>query len=144
MKIRSNVAVLAAAILMFTGLATAQGVYTPEKGSPERTAILGALRVPVERSLKQKVVFVTDTFNVKGNWAFIAGRPQQPDGNSPDYSATPYADQGDAFDNNIFALLKKANGKWRVVKYAIGCTDVCYMEWDKTYKAPRDIFGFGD
>jgi len=32
----------------------AQGATTPAKGSSERTAILNALRVPVEKELKQK------------------------------------------------------------------------------------------
>ncbi len=37
--------------------AFAQTVYTPEKGSAERKAILDALRAPVEKELKQKIVF---------------------------------------------------------------------------------------
>jgi len=135
---------LLAAIFVLTGSALAQGVYTPEKGSPERKAILDALRRPVEKELKQQIVFVANNFNVKGNWAFIGGDPQSPDGGQPDYRGTPYQEAKDAdmFDNNFFALLKKSGGKWKVVHYAIGCTDVCYADWWSRYKAPKAIFPY--
>ena len=131
-------------VLCLTGTALAQKVYTPEKGSAERTAILNALRAPVERELKQKVSFSVETFNVQGAWAFLGGAPQTPDGNTPNYKNTPYAEQEEtgAFDNNIFAVLKKTGGKWKVVTYAIGCTDVCYAIWWKDYKAPKAIFPY--
>lgn len=124
----------------------AQTVRTPEKGSAERKQILDVLRVPVERQLKQKVVFVADDFRVQGNWAFVGGRPQSPSGGDPDYRGTIYyeAQNEGAFDNNFFALFKKTGGKWRVVKYAIGCTDVCYADWWRTYKAPKAIFPYAE
>lgn len=122
----------------------AQTVYTPEKGSAERKAILDALRIPIERDLKQKIVFVADNFNVFGNWAFIGGTPQSVTGGAPDYSRTQYADaqESGAFDNNFFALLKKTAGKWKVVTYAIGCTDVCYADWWSRHRAPKAIFPY--
>lgn len=122
----------------------AQSAHTPEKGSPERKAILEALRTPVERDLKQKVVFVADNFNVYGNWAFVGGTPQNLNGESPDYRRTQYADaqESGAFDNNIFALFRKTGGKWKVVTYAIGCTDVCYADWWRRYKAPKGVFPY--
>jgi hypothetical protein len=121
-----------------------QGAYTPEKGSAERTAILNALRVPVERELKQKIVFNVENFKVQGNWAFLSGDPQNSKGGRPNYKNTPYqkAIDADMFDNNFFALLKKTGGKWKVVTYAIGCTDVCYATWWKDYKAPKTIFPY--
>lgn len=140
-KIFPYVLIIAAALA--TTL-SAQSVYTPEKGSPERKAILDALRIPVERDLKQKVIFVADNFNVQGNWAFVGGRPQTADGARPDYSNTQYADAVDsgAFDNNLFALLKKTAGKWKVTTYAIGCTDVCYADWWRRYRAPKTVFPY--
>jgi len=124
--------------------AGAQTPYEPVKGSPERKAILDALRVPVERDLKQKVVFVADNFKVQGNWAFVSGTPQDSNGEVPNYRGTPYADavEAGAFDNNFFALLRKTSGKWKVTTYSIGCTDVCYTEWWKLYRAPKAIFPY--
>lgn len=122
--------------------ASAQAAYTPERGSAERKAILDALRIPVERDLKQKIVFVADNFMVQGTWAFVGGTPQGANGEAPDYSRTKYADayESGAFDNNFFALLRKTAGKWKVTTYAIGCTDVCYADWWRRYRAPKAIF----
>jgi hypothetical protein len=129
---------------MLFGAAQAQSVHTPGKGSAERKTILDTLRVPVERELKQKIVFAADTFNVSGNWAFIYGSMQAPDGGQPDFSRTRYAEakREGFFDNNFQAILKKAGTKWAVVKYQIGCTDVCYVEWWRQYRAPKAIFPY--
>lgn len=131
-------------VLIAATATSAQTAYTPEKGSPERKAILDALRIPVERDLKQKVVFVADNFKVQGTWAFVSGTPQNSTGGELDYSKTKYADQVDsgAFDDNFFALLRKSAGKWKVTNYAIGCTDVCYADWWQRFKAPKAIFPY--
>ena len=124
--------------------AAAQTAYEPAKGTPERKAILDALRIPVERDLKQKVVFVADSFKVQGNWAFVGGTPQSAMGGEPNYANTKFASafESGAFDNNFFALLKKTAGKWKVTTYAIGCTDVCYTNWWSRYRAPKAIFPY--
>jgi hypothetical protein len=131
---------LAFAVFVVSG----QTVYTPEKGSVERKAILDALRTPIERDLKQPIVFVTDNFKVQGTWAFVGGAPQTPTGGEPNYKGTKYAEayESGAFDNNFFAVLKKAGGKWKVTTYAIGCTDVCYSDWWRRFSAPKAIFPF--
>lgn len=131
-----------AIILAFACCTLAQSAYTPEKDSPERKAILDALRVPVEKKLNQKVVFSITDLKVQGAWAFLGGAPQSAGGGRPNYKGTVYQSAIDNgfFDNNIFAVLKKTAGKWKVVKYQIGCTDVCYAIWWKDYKAPKAIF----
>ncbi len=122
----------------------AQAVYTPAKGSAERKAIFDALRVPVERELRQKITFSAQQFNVSGSWAFVGGDPLSPDGGRPDYRGTEYqrAIEADMFDNNFFAILKKTGKRWKVVHYDIGCTDVCYADWWRRYKAPKAIFPY--
>lgn len=128
-----------AAVVLATSL-SAQSGYTPEKGSPERKLILDALRIPVERDLKQKIVFVADDFKVQGDWAFVSGRPTTPAGENPNLNNTAWDGQEDMFDHNFFGLLRKRAGKWRVVAYALGCTDVCYLDWWSRYKAPKAVF----
>ena len=122
----------------------AQSADTPAKDSSVRKAILSALRVPVEKKLKQKIVFNIDHFKVQGVWAFLSGEPQNTTGGKPDYKGTAYQAAIDAgmFDNNFFALLKKTGGKWKIVTYAIGCTDVCALDWSTQYKAPKEIFPY--
>lgn len=137
--------VLALLISIFGGsIVSAQQVYTPERGSAERKAILDALRAPVERELKQKVVFVAEHFNVQGTRAFIGGTLQNPEGGEPNWSITPYSEAKEEgfFDNNYFALLRKTSGKWKVTTRAIGCTDVCYADWWRRYRAPKVIFPY--
>lgn len=116
--------------------------HVPEKGSIERKAIVDALRVPVAKQLKQPVIFKIDHLKVQDNWAFLNGKPQTPDGSAIDYTNTVYQDALDAgaFDDGIVALLRKVNGKWTVVQYVIGATDVPYVDWDKEYRAPKRIF----
>lgn len=124
--------------------AVGQSVYTPEKGSAVRAGILNALRAPVKRDLRQKIVFVIDNFKVQGNWAFVSGNPQSPAGGEPSYRNTKYwtaVDSG-AFDNNFFALLKKTGSRWKVITFAIGCTDVCYSDWWSRYRSPKAIFPY--
>lgn len=131
-------------VLSFVSTAAAQSVYTPEKGSAERTAILDALRVPVKKALKQDIVFVTDNFNVQGSWAFVSGRPTTPSGERPSLKGTAWDGEEDLFDDNFFGLLRKRNGRWTVVTHALGCTDVCYADWWKRYKAPKAIFPYAE
>lgn len=120
----------------------AQTASTPSKGSPVRKAVLDALRIPVERELKQKVVFSVDTMKVQGAWAFANGSPLNTNNETPNYRGTRYQEaiDSEAFDNNFQALLKKTGSKWKVVTYAIGCTDVCWYGWWTKYKAPKSIF----
>ncbi|MGH9820387.1 MAG: hypothetical protein ACRD43_09480, partial [Pyrinomonadaceae bacterium] len=133
-----------AILLLLACSSFGQTVYTPEKGSPERKEILDTLRVPVVRELKQKIVFAAETFNVLGSWTFIYGTMQTPEGGQPDFSKTKYAraQRDGFFGNNFQALLKRTSGKWSVVKYQIGCTDVCYTGWWKQYRAPKAVFPY--
>lgn len=126
--------------LLFATTAVAQ--YTPEKGSVERKAITDALRVPVEKKVKQSVVFNIDHLKVQDEWALLFGAPRKPNGEKLDYSKTSYAEAValGMFDDNISALLHKVRGRWRVVRYVIGATDVPYIGWDKQYRAPSGIF----
>jgi len=130
-------------LLLFLCQAFAQNQpYTPERGTPERQAITDSLRLPVQKQLKAKVIFKIDHLKVQNGWAFIRGVPQQPNGNAVDYHGTSYQNAIDAgaFDDGIVALLRKRDGKWQVVKFVIGATDVPYTEWAQKYHAPAEIF----
>lgn len=121
-----------------------QTVQHPDKGSAERSALLDTLRPPVEKELKQNIVFVINQINVQGQWAFVDGRLQTKDGRVPIWKITRYAQAASygAQSDGISALLKRSGTGWRVVTKAIGCTDVCYVDWWKLYKAPKAIFPY--
>ena len=116
--------------------------HAPAPGTAERKAIADALRVPVEKKLKKSVVFKIEHLKVLNGWAFLRGVPQRPDGKPMDYGDTSYRRQKELgmFDDGISALLKQEGGKWVVVTYNIGATDVVYLDWPKKYKAPPAIF----
>ena len=136
--------ILASLLVLFfvTNALSQSAAYTPKQGSPERTAIMDALRKPVEEKLKQKVIFEVSHLKVQDGWAFLYGTPQQPGGKPIDYSKTPFKEEfkEGVFDNNFSALLHKKDDQWQVVALNIGATDVVWEDWDKQYKAPSAIF----
>lgn len=123
---------------------SAQNVVHPEKGSPERAALLDTIRPSVEKELKQNIVFVINQINVQGQWAFVDGRLRTTDGKVPSWKGTPYAQAAKygAQSDGISALLKRSGNSWRIITKAIGCTDVCYVDWWRKYKAPKAIFPY--
>lgn len=117
-------------------------VTTPRIGSPERTAMMDALRIPIERDLKQRIQFKIESIRRQGNWAFLKGMPLRQDGKKIDYSKTRYAEavkQG-AFGYGVCALFKKTGKTWKVAKYVLGASDVPYTTWWKQFGAPKAIF----
>ena len=143
MKIFCRAMLVAIVAFQAAAFAQQQGPHTPPRNDPERQAILDALRVPVEKVLKSKVVFKVDHLKAQGGWAFLRGVPRRPDGKEIDYRPTIYWDsiQNGVFDDWVCALLRREDaGGWKVVQDAIGATDVVYEGWDKEYGAPPEIF----
>jgi hypothetical protein len=116
--------------------------HTPKAGSPERKALMDALRLPVEKELGRKVIFKVDHLKVLDDWAFMRGLPQQPNGSAIDYRGTSHeqAIKDGIFDDGICALLKRQGDKWTVITYQIGATDVPWVTWGEEFKAPAAIF----
>jgi hypothetical protein len=111
---------------------------SPKPGSAERTALLDAARVPVERDLGQPIVFEVTTLRVTPDWAFIHGVPKRPDGKPVDYSKSIYADEAKngSFSGEAAVLLARDGTGWRVVTYAVGFGDVVWDGWDEEFGAP--------
>lgn len=130
-------------LILSCASARAQDVpQTPEPNSPERKAIMNTLRVPLEKELKQRVVFRIRRLKVQNGWAFLEGVPHQPDGKPVNHRNTRHqtAIEAGAFDDGILALLRKEEGAWRVVVYDIGSTDYPAPSCQQKYKAPPGIF----
>jgi hypothetical protein len=120
--------------------------HHPTNGTTERKAILDAMRPDVENDIGPKVVFEVNAINVKDGFAFVDAIPRRPSGAKIDYSKTGYREliKEEHFDGgndaNIYALLKQKDGRWRLLTYVIGPTDVAYAGWWWTYSAPKAIF----
>ena len=131
---------------LLVGLPAAMAAYTPARGSAERKAILNALRVPVQRNVHQSVEFRILRLRVQSGWAFVEAEPQRPGGGKINYRGTRYwpAVQAGAFGGLVHGLLRKQGGRWRVVTYVVGASDVVYSPWARRYGAPRAIFPYSE
>ena len=96
--------------------------------SPERKAVLGALRPAIEAKLGPNVEFVVAVMRVEDSWAFVVADPQRKGGKPID----GWRIFGEHFDNmdglRLEAILRKQGGRWKVVDYGIGATDVWYCD----------------
>ena len=94
----------------------------------ERKAVFDALRPAVEARLGPDVEFVVAHLRIEGGWAFVIADPQRKGGRPID----GWAIFGEHFDNmdglRTEAVLKRTKGRWRVVDWGIGATDVWYCD----------------
>lgn len=120
------------------------GYNVPKPGSPDRKAIMDVLRAPIQKAIGKKVIFRVDLIRQSGQWAFMRGAPLQTNGKAMDYKGTKFEEDVKLgmFEDWVCALFKKSNGKWKVVNWSLGATDVAFDGWDKKYGAPRSIFGY--
>lgn len=117
-------------------------IYEPKLGSKERKAIMEGLRQVVGPTVKQPVVFKTDWIRSNGEWAFLNGTPQRPNGGELDYSKTQYAEniREGMFGGGFTAIMHRKEKRWSAVEWTLGATDV---PWDgawKRLKLPRGLF----
>jgi hypothetical protein len=121
--------------------ALAQSAHTPKPGSEERKAIMDALRVPAEKDLGQKVIFNVDRLKVAGDWAYARVSPTKPNGDEINFSRTKYREQVGlgAFDPQGEALLRRNGGKWKVLEWAFGSTDVPSAGWSGKHRMPKSL-----
>ena len=80
--------------------ATRETIITPPPGSPERGAILDALRAELTHLTGPDLVFVVAVLRVGAGWAWIEAAPQSRDG------ASRYEE--------VTALLQCRDGRWAV------------------------------
>ncbi|OJF98437.1 hypothetical protein AX760_14300 [Pararhizobium antarcticum] len=135
---------LACALLLaaWAGLAQAQAVHQPKKGSAERAAVLDALRPAVEAQMRGPVEFVVATLRTTPKWAFVQVDPQRPGGAPINVEDTSFSGDADMMDGlTVFALLRFQSGRWNLVEHVVGPTDVAYLDWADRFGAPPVILG---
>jgi hypothetical protein len=123
-------------LLLIASAASAQyeKPYEPARGTQERKDLMNAIRPLVEARVYPPVEFVIDRLRVSGNWAFAIVSPQRPGGKPIDLSATALRQQAEYMDGiTTYALLVRAYGRWNIVDYAIGPTDV-FWSGDPLYE----------
>ena len=103
-------AIVLPALLCLPALAAPEATYEPKPGSAERKAIMEAMRTPVSKFVGQRVIF-TGTVKVSGNWATFSGDA------APNEGKPVNGDAEFALELDLFALLRKTDGKWTVLHW---------------------------
>lgn len=129
-------ALAAVSLLLLVSAAHAQAEkpYEPARGTQERKDLMNAIRPLVEARVSPPVEFVINRLRVSGNWAFAIVSPQRPGGRPIDLSRSALREQAEYMDGiTTYALLVRAYGRWNIVDYAIGPTDV-FWSGDPLYE----------
>lgn len=134
-----------AALLLALGTVVSPAAE-PLVGSPERAALLDALRPTVEADLAAPIGFRISRIEIQGGWGYVSCIPTR--GAAPlDWATTKYADDfaKDMMSNMVLALLRLGDdGRWQVAEYALGPTDATWEEWIPKYELPRALFVAAD
>ena len=114
----------------------------PERGSPERTAIIAAVRSRVEQDLGPPVVFTVRALNVENGWAYVLATPKRNDRDAIDWSRTRFARAVEAgfMSDRVMALLRGDGDRWQLVEYVLGPADVAWEGWPTRHNVPRALF----
>jgi len=123
---RNLIAGLAAAAMTLSvaTAALAQAVHAPAPGSPERRALMDAVRPIVQAKVGGTVQFKVNHIAVSGDHAFVMVEPERPGGGPITYNG----EDAEFMDGlHTEALLTRQNGRWTVEDHAIGSTDAWYL-----------------
>lgn len=148
-RVRMVAAVLLLATAAMPAAAAAPTGYARDVGraDPLRKTLLAALRPAIERDLGHKLIFIVHVLRVEKDWAFADVVPRTPAGAPIDFTRTRHAErkrEGMLDGDTIYALLRRTGGRWRVMAYAVGPTDVAWAGWHEEYGAPRTLFRLPD
>ena len=135
---------LAALLLLLAApVASADAARDIGRSDPVRRTLLNAIRPAMERDLGQKLIFVVRVLRVERDWAFADVLPRTPAGAPIDFARTRHAErmkEGLLDGDTTYVLMRLKGGRWRVVAYAIGPTDVAWSGWHEEYGAPESLF----
>ena len=143
MMLNTNTLLGAAVLVASAGplrAAPSSAIYEPKPGSAERRAIFSALRVPVGKQVRRRVIFQGPLKASRSGWAFFSGVVRLDDGKGVGRSISTQGSGG-----SLVALLRKSSGKssgrWRVMSWGFGGgTDAMDEAMRKHPQAPRALF----
>ena len=111
---------------------------TPARGSAERAKLMNAMRPSIAKKLNAPIEFVVKDLRVLKSWAFARVIPQRPGGAKIDVSKTPMRGDAEYMDGlRTEVFLRRTSTGWRVVDFAIGSTDVWWLDY--CTKAPKQL-----
>jgi hypothetical protein len=101
-------------------------VAQPAPNSPQRRALMDALRPRIERVLEAPVEFVVTRAAVRDGWALVIAEPQRPGGGRIDGRRYFPHDWVNMDGLTVSAILRFHAGRWALADHTIGATDVWY------------------
>lgn len=103
----------------------------------ERTAILDAYRSTLKKEFKQEFKFIVQSLNIYKNYAWLMVEVTRKDGKEVELNS----EEAEWDCCHAEALLKKQNGKWKVVEHGAFSTDVWWGDiWDRHTMLPKSLF----
>jgi hypothetical protein len=120
-------------------------IVSPPVGSPERAAIMEALRPHYEALFGKPVVFKTMKLQVAAGFAYVAVHPQRPNGTPIEKQAFDHAFPNTCFQNR-FAItneywMKKEGSNWTIGVQSDMCADDSIVEQGYLIGAPPQLAG---
>ena len=117
----------------------------PMKGTPERAAVVDAVRARTEKDLGSPLMFQIQHINIDAGWAYVEGTPSRGDGKPFPWATTRFAKafaEG-VMSDEVMALMRLSGANWQLVEYALGPSDVAWEEWVVKHGLNRGFFESG-
>jgi hypothetical protein len=107
-----------------------------------KKAALEALNATITKKMTLTTQLELADYQTYANYAFVVAAVRQANGKPVDFTKTPFKKeyQGGVFSEDVFGVLKYDNGKWKVIDYSLGATDVPYGCWWKEHNIPKALF----
>lgn len=123
--------------------AQAQRVMDVGRNDADRRALMDAIRPVLERETQGPVEFGVRELRRFGDAAFGVLNPQRPGGAAIRWQDTRFGEalRAGAFDGGTtYVLWQRQAGGWKVIEFAIGPTDVVWIEWQQRHRLPEALF----
>ncbi|WP_372885347.1 hypothetical protein [Shimia sp.] len=135
--------ILAAVLMLFSGVGSAAEWREPPRGSATRGAMMDALRPHAEWLLGAPVEFVVRELRQSGDIGFASLVAQRPGGGRIDIAATPGFRRGEVFDGpgdarEFHVLYRRSGATWVAVHWSSGATDV-WFSWAPLCRQYRPV-----
>ena len=120
-------------------------VHTPPPGSPERAAIMNALRPRYESLFGAPIQFRVDKLSVAAGFAFVVGHPQRPNGAPIERGAWTRALGTVCYQEPTSVTheywMREVDGVWKIGRQNEMCADDSIVDEGDLIGAPAQIIG---
>lgn len=120
-------------------------IYTPERGSSERAAIMNALRPRYEELFGKPVIFSVKTLRVVAGFAYVVVHPQRPNGSPIEQKVWAAALGKDCFQDRLGVRheywLKREAAVWTIGVKNDMCADDSIVDQGDLIGAPPQLAG---